>query len=106
MSVRLCQNSGRTMRETSNLVRIDPRTDPLWGRLLERQRESLFHSGLWLDVLHQTYQMDIQANLLLDGSWDSLLHDLGHPRRAHNLAPVFRLLRPTRLNRRTVGHAD
>jgi CelD/BcsL family acetyltransferase involved in cellulose biosynthesis len=54
------------MRETSNLVRIDPRTDPLWSQLLERQRDSLFHSGLWLEVLHRTYQMDIQANLLLN----------------------------------------
>ena len=59
------------MRETSILVRIDPRNNPLWGRLLERQRDSLFHSGLWLDVLHQTYQMDIQANLLLN--------DVGQP---------------------------
>ncbi|HEX3723713.1 MAG TPA: GNAT family N-acetyltransferase [Nitrolancea sp.] len=54
------------MRETSNLIRIDPLADPLWARLVEREHGSLFHSDLWLQVLHQTYQMDVQANLLLD----------------------------------------
>ena len=54
------------MRETMNLVQINPLTDGIWSTLLERQQHSLFHSPLWLQVLHQTYQMDIKANVLLD----------------------------------------
>jgi CelD/BcsL family acetyltransferase involved in cellulose biosynthesis len=54
------------MRETTNLVQIDPLSDVVWSRLLENQTHSLFHSPLWLQVLHQTYQMNIKANVLLD----------------------------------------
>jgi len=64
------------MRETTNSIRIDALTSPLWTQLLDRQPHSLFHSDLWLQVLHQTYQMDIQANLLLndDGSPEAGIH--------------------------------
>ncbi|HVX28904.1 MAG TPA: GNAT family N-acetyltransferase [Nitrolancea sp.] len=56
------------MRETTNLVQIDPLTSTLWSELLKRQPHSLFHSPLWLQVLNQTYQMNIKANVLLDDS--------------------------------------
>jgi CelD/BcsL family acetyltransferase involved in cellulose biosynthesis len=54
------------MRETTNVVHIDPLTDALWSTLLEHQTHSLFHSPLWLQVLHQTYQMNVEANVLLN----------------------------------------
>ncbi len=59
------------MRQTVNLTKIDPLTDPLWADLIEHQHAGLFHSRLWMQVLKQTYDMDIVAHVLLD--------DLGRP---------------------------
>lgn len=54
------------MRQTQNLVRIDPLTDPLWENLIQRSNAGLFHSKLWMQVLHDTYDMDFVAHVLVD----------------------------------------
>jgi CelD/BcsL family acetyltransferase involved in cellulose biosynthesis len=54
------------------ITTIDPRTDPLWRRLLERYRSSAFHSPAWGRVLGETYDFDVRAVVLLD--------DAGEPR--------------------------
>ena len=54
------------MRQTVNILRINPLTDPLWPDLISSQHAGLFHSRLWIQVLKQTYDMDIAAHVLLD----------------------------------------
>ena len=54
------------MRQTLNVQRIDPLTDPLWDELIDRHGAGLFHSPLWIEVLSQTYDMHVVANVLVD----------------------------------------
>ncbi len=54
------------MRQTLNLQRIDPLADPLWTDLISQSNAGLFHSPLWIQVLQQTYDMQIAANVLVD----------------------------------------
>jgi CelD/BcsL family acetyltransferase involved in cellulose biosynthesis len=50
------------------MVCVDPKTDALWSKLLDRFESSVFHSPGWLRVLVNTYDLDIRAHVLLDGS--------------------------------------
>jgi CelD/BcsL family acetyltransferase involved in cellulose biosynthesis len=50
------------------LTCIDPITDPLWLRLVERQESSVFHSPDWLRVLQDTYGLQVHAYVLVDGA--------------------------------------
>jgi CelD/BcsL family acetyltransferase involved in cellulose biosynthesis len=50
----------------SNLVIVDPRTDPLWRGLLDRTHSSLFHSPKWIQVLTDTYGWQASAYVILD----------------------------------------
>ena len=47
---------------------IDPKTNPVWQKLLDRSEGSVFHSPNWLRVLANTYGLNVQAYVLLDGS--------------------------------------
>lgn len=52
-----------------NIVCIDPRTDPLWRQLAEQyENSSVFNSPEWMHVLADTYEFDLNAYILLDGS--------------------------------------
>lgn len=54
------------------IVCVDPRTDPLWCRLVHQVSSSVFHSPGWMQVLAQTYGWQPFAYLVLD--------DRGEPR--------------------------
>ncbi len=54
------------MQQTVNLQRVDPLTDPRWNDLIDKYQAGLFHSPLWINVLRQTYDMDVIANILTD----------------------------------------
>lgn len=45
---------------------IDPVSDPMWLSLLDQYPSSIFHSPAWLQVLRETYDMEIGAYVLLD----------------------------------------
>ena len=47
---------------------IDPTTDPLWPTLLARHETRVFHSPSWIQVLNDTYDFTVRANVLLDDS--------------------------------------
>jgi CelD/BcsL family acetyltransferase involved in cellulose biosynthesis len=49
-----------------NIVRVDPRTDPIWQTLLERAPSSVFHSPTWIQVLTDTYDWEACAYVVLD----------------------------------------
>ncbi len=68
------------MRQTVNLVRIDPLSDPLWTELTNSQPSGLFHSRAWIDVLRRTYDMDVAANVIVD--------DSGHPRAGMHFSEI------------------
>jgi CelD/BcsL family acetyltransferase involved in cellulose biosynthesis len=48
-------------------VTLDPTTDPRWARLLAGRRTDVFHSPPWLRALRDTYDLTIEATVLLDG---------------------------------------
>lgn len=48
------------------VLNIDPRTDPLWGELVERRQSDAFHAPGWIRVLVDTYGFDARALILLD----------------------------------------
>jgi CelD/BcsL family acetyltransferase involved in cellulose biosynthesis len=50
----------------SKVVCIDPRTDTLWRKLVERTPSSIFHSPSWLHVLTDTYGWDANAYVIVD----------------------------------------
>ena len=52
----------------TNVVRVDPRSDLLWQRFVEKTNSSLFHSPNWISVLTDTYGWDARAYLVLDDS--------------------------------------
>jgi len=49
-----------------NLVRVDPRTDPLWRQLLGQVPSSVFHSPEWMQVLSDTYGWKPSAHIVVD----------------------------------------
>jgi CelD/BcsL family acetyltransferase involved in cellulose biosynthesis len=51
-----------------NVVRVDPRIDPLWCRLVHQAPSSVFHSPGWMQVLSDTYGWEPNAYILLDES--------------------------------------
>src|ERR1700719_1607491 len=50
-----------------NIVRVDPRTDPVWQLLVDRTPSSVFHSPAWIQVLTDTYGWEAYAYVVLDG---------------------------------------
>jgi CelD/BcsL family acetyltransferase involved in cellulose biosynthesis len=48
------------------ILRIDPRSNPLWLQLLEQHKSSVFHCPAWSQVLTDTYGLNMQAYVLLD----------------------------------------
>src|SRR5689334_7238522 len=56
----------RVDKVTVRMVCIDPRVDPLWLRLVQGVPSVVFHSPEWLQVLGDTYQLPIQAHVLVD----------------------------------------
>ena len=53
-----------------NLVRIDPRSDPLWRKLVEQTPSSVFHSPSWIQVLTDTYGWQADACVILNDRGD------------------------------------
>jgi CelD/BcsL family acetyltransferase involved in cellulose biosynthesis len=51
-----------------NVVCVDPRTDPLWCRLVTQGTSSVFHSPGWMRVLSDTYGWEPNAFVLLGDS--------------------------------------
>jgi len=49
------------------ILRVDPRTDPIWTTLIERMESSVFHSPAWMQVLTETYGWEASAYVVLDG---------------------------------------
>jgi CelD/BcsL family acetyltransferase involved in cellulose biosynthesis len=47
------------------VVRVDPRSDPLWQRLVEKVQSSIFHSPSWIRVLTDTYGWEAWAYVLI-----------------------------------------
>ncbi|HYN89032.1 MAG TPA: GNAT family N-acetyltransferase [Ardenticatenaceae bacterium] len=57
----------RWLREIAlHTMNVDPTSDPLWRRLVEREESSVFNSPAWLRVLADTYDLDLQARVTLD----------------------------------------
>jgi CelD/BcsL family acetyltransferase involved in cellulose biosynthesis len=54
-----------------NLVCVDPRSDPLWRKLVEQAPSSVFHSPSWIQVLTDTYGWQADACVIVN--------DLGDP---------------------------
>jgi CelD/BcsL family acetyltransferase involved in cellulose biosynthesis len=48
-----------------NVVCVDPRTDLLWGKLLEQAPSGVFHSPDWIQVLTDTYGWEAHAYVIL-----------------------------------------
>jgi CelD/BcsL family acetyltransferase involved in cellulose biosynthesis len=53
-----------------NLVRIDPRSDPLWRKLVAQAPSSVFHSPSWIQVLTDTYGWQADACVILNDRGD------------------------------------
>lgn len=49
-----------------NIVCIDPRSDSLWGKLVDRVPSGVFHSPNWIQVLTDTYGWEAHAYVILD----------------------------------------
>ncbi len=49
-----------------NIVRVDPRNDQLWQRLVEQAPSGVFHSPSWIQVLTDTYGWQASAYVILD----------------------------------------
>lgn len=55
------------LQEALQSALVDPRSDPLWRRLVEGPESDVFHSPAWLRVLADTYDLEMQASVVLDG---------------------------------------
>jgi CelD/BcsL family acetyltransferase involved in cellulose biosynthesis len=68
------QPSDRAGREGEDeqVIIADAVTDPLWGRLVEQRRTSVFHSPAWLRVLQDTYGFPLRASMLRAAAGDPL----------------------------------
>lgn len=49
------------------IISVDPQTNPLWQQLIQTHPSDAFHSPEWLQVLAETYGLEVQAYILLDG---------------------------------------
>src|SRR5262249_46233789 len=49
-----------------SIICVDPRTNPLWQRLIERYESDVFHSPSWIRVLTETYGWEADAYVLLN----------------------------------------
>ncbi len=49
------------------IISVDPQTNPLWQQLIQTHPSDAFHSPEWLQVLAETYDLEVQAYILLDG---------------------------------------
>lgn len=49
-----------------DVVRVDPRTNPLWRELIEHHRSDVFQSPRWLRAVTETYDWDATALVLVD----------------------------------------
>ena len=54
------------MNVVGNVVCVDPRSDPLWCRLVRQVTTSVFHSPQWMQVLADTYGWQPSAHIALD----------------------------------------
>jgi CelD/BcsL family acetyltransferase involved in cellulose biosynthesis len=52
----------------TSIVCVDPRTDPLWQRLVAQYPSDVFHSPAWLGILTDTYGWEARAYVLVDGT--------------------------------------
>ncbi len=57
-----------TIAHDARLVTIDPTTDERWELLTTGTRADIFHSAGWLRVLRDTYDLAIEARILVDGT--------------------------------------
>jgi len=48
------------------IIDVDPQTNPLWEELIQTHPSDAFHSPEWLRVLAETYDLEVQAYVLLD----------------------------------------
>lgn len=48
------------------VLEVEPRSDPLWLKLLRRRGGSVFQAPPWLRVLEETYQFDVSALVAVD----------------------------------------
>jgi len=49
------------------IIDINPMQNPIWLELLERHNSDVFHSPQWLNVLAETYDFDVRAQVLSNG---------------------------------------
>lgn len=49
-----------------NIVCVDPRSDSLWRKLVDRVASGVFHSPDWIHVLTDTYGWEAHAYIILD----------------------------------------
>src|SRR3954451_16286236 len=50
------------------VVNIDPRTDPLWQKLVEQHESGVFNSPSWARALTETYNWKAEAYVIQDGA--------------------------------------
>jgi len=48
------------------VIRVDPRTHPLWCQLVHRVQSNIFHSPAWIQVLTDTYGWEANAYVIVD----------------------------------------
>ena len=51
---------------------VDPRTNPLWQKLIDQHPSDAFHSPSWMRVLSDTYGFDVNAYVLLDDAGEPI----------------------------------
>lgn len=68
MTAGLAPRMEAPVRAEARVLNVDPRTDPLWGELVEQHRSDAFHAPGWVRVLTDTYGFDARALVLLDDS--------------------------------------
>ncbi len=59
-------------RRVPRVVVVDLRTDPLWRKLTDRHKSSVFHSQAWIQTLTDTYGWEARALVVLDSSGEPL----------------------------------
>jgi CelD/BcsL family acetyltransferase involved in cellulose biosynthesis len=80
------------------ILRVDPRTDPHWQRLIDEQASSVFHTPDWFRAINDTYGFEPQAYIIVD--------DAGVPQAGVSFCQISDI-RGTRLNTRTFSdHCD
>ncbi|MGE5618679.1 MAG: GNAT family N-acetyltransferase [Sphingomonadaceae bacterium] len=59
---RLASNQPETVK------RVDPLSDPLWLRLVDRRKSDVFHSPAWMRALTETYGFEVRALVATDAA--------------------------------------